>query len=57
MRNYPNIDTLLSLSQEIEDLKEAKELLWELFIAAEGNNVNWALRSKIQDYLNINEDE
>ena len=59
MKTTPNINSLLALTEEIEHLRQAKDLLWELFIAADRGNYinNWALRHKITNYLDIDEDE
>jgi hypothetical protein len=58
MKSYPTINLLFKLTEEIEHLKESKELLWELFrIADRGLALDSNLRMRINDHLLINEDE
>ena len=58
MKKTPNIDSLISLVEEIQHLQESKELLYELFFTTEeGLLPDIPLRSKIMNCLNFNEDE
>jgi len=58
MNKTPNIDSLISLVEEIQHLQESKELLYELFITTDrGLQPDLPLRSKIMNCLNFNEDE
>ena len=58
MDNYPNIESLLKLTEEIEHLKEAEKLLLEvLFVVDRGIPLDSVLRMRINDHFSINEDE
>jgi hypothetical protein len=58
MKNHPNINSFLTLAEEIQDLQKAKDLLLEVFFALDrGNPVDLSLKRQIQDYFELDEDE
>jgi hypothetical protein len=58
MKNHSNINSFLTLAEEIQDLQKAKDLLLEVFFALNrGKPVDLSLVRQIQGYFELDEDE
>jgi hypothetical protein len=58
MKNHSNINSFLTLAEEIQDLQKAKELLLTVWLAdrVEGR-LPLELIRELDDYFELNEDE
>ncbi len=58
MKNHPNINSFLTLAEEIQDLQKAKDLLQEVWLA-DGREVNLSLElsRKLDEYFEVDDSE